>query len=358
MSKNKILFVSNGLGLGGKERQLFFLLCGLGQNHEMLIVLRHNNIAFDLNRLRNVTVKISPNPGLWRFTVYYYSVLKLYRPAIVHSWESITSLCSVLFKSFFGYKLINGEIRFARKIERLSGEGIITWLNTHSSDVNISNSEAGLRAFSLRKNNKNMVIYNGYDFTLLPDLRDKRSGKSLVVSMIANFHPHKDHLTLITSCISLLKGGYDIICNLVGEGPQKSKIMEMIPEEFMEKFFFWGSLSNIVEVLKVTDVGVLLSKNGHSEGMSNAIMEFMIYGIPVVVTNTGGNPELVKDGFSGFLVPFEDSDFLASVLVKLIEDRTLLASLGKNAQEYSHYHFRLERMIAEYERVYRKLGIA
>jgi glycosyltransferase involved in cell wall biosynthesis len=77
-----------------------------------------------------------------------------------------------------------------------------------------------------------------------------------------------------------------------------------------ERVFFLGLRQDIPRILAMLDVFVLPSL---SEGLSMAILEAMIAGKPVVATRVGGNPELVLDGETGFLVPPRDSQTLASV---------------------------------------------
>lgn len=357
-SNNNLLIVSNDLKRGGKERQLYFLLKGLNEKFNVVLVLRRNNISFDIHQFDRLVIKISPYPKFLPFLLFLIKTISEYRPSIVHSWESVTTLCSIILKPFFYYKVINGEIRFARKIRRLSLEGILTAINTSLANINIANSKAGLSAFNLIRSEKNLVIYNGYDFTYLPCNIKKENAKRFEISMIANFNPQKDHKTLIDACISLMESGYDIACNLVGEGPLRCSIMRQIPLKFQNRFIFWGDRKDISEILKITDLGVLLSKKGHSEGMSNAIMEFMLCGIPVIATQTGGNVELISDRCSGFLIPFEDSFRLKSIVKELIGDKNLLTSIGKNAYKYSHENFGIERMVNEYINVYNYLSIS
>jgi len=93
-------------------------------------------------------------------------------------------------------------------------------------------------------------------------------------------------------------------------------------------------------------VAVLCSE---SEGFSNALIEYMQAGRPIICTDTGGNPELVQNGTNGFLVPVGDANALADCLVKLLSDGVLARKLGDAAREtvrstYSHTRMLNEQM--------------
>ena len=109
---------------------------------------------------------------------------------------------------------------------------------------------------------------------------------------------------------------------------------------------FTGGVDDPAPYINRFTVAVLCSE---SEGFSNAIIEYMRAGRPIICTDTGGNPELVQDGSNGFLVPVGDADALADRLVKLLSDSALALRLGEAAREtvrstYSHMRMTVEQM--------------
>jgi glycosyltransferase involved in cell wall biosynthesis len=85
-----------------------------------------------------------------------------------------------------------------------------------------------------------------------------------------------------------------------------------------------------------------------SEGLSNAILEAMSYGLPIVATRVGGTPEAIEDGISGILVPCKPRQ-LAEAILKLAEAR---CALGRAAKRRAHERFCFERMVEGYESLY------
>jgi glycosyltransferase involved in cell wall biosynthesis len=119
-----------------------------------------------------------------------------------------------------------------------------------------------------------------------------------------------------------------------------------------ERVIFTGFRSDVPELLAATTVSVLPSL---TEGLSNALLEAMAAGVPVVATSVGGNPETVVDGVTGLLVPPRDPDALATAIARLLLDPGLAASLGQAGHRRLHSVFSLERMVSETEARYRSL---
>lgn len=84
-----------------------------------------------------------------------------------------------------------------------------------------------------------------------------------------------------------------------------------------------------------------------SEGFSNAILEYMRAGRPIICTNTGGNPELIQDGVNGFLVPVGNVDALSDRLGRLLFDRELAQRLGDAARKSIRSTYSHTRMVTE-----------
>jgi glycosyltransferase involved in cell wall biosynthesis len=101
------------------------------------------------------------------------------------------------------------------------------------------------------------------------------------------------------------------------------------------------------------DVFVLSSK---SEGLSLTLLEAEAAALPIVATRVGGNPEVVHDGDTGFLVPSGDEAALGSALARLLQDRGLRARLGARGRASYCAHFTLQAMVDGYDRLYRHLA--
>ena len=110
-----------------------------------------------------------------------------------------------------------------------------------------------------------------------------------------------------------------------------------------------GNRDDIAEILKGIDIFVMPSLN---EGISNTILEAMATGLPVVATDVGGNPELVRTGRTGYLVKAGDSAALAAGIRKYLQNPDLIAEHGAAARRLVEHDFSLQSMVSQYVALY------
>lgn len=118
------------------------------------------------------------------------------------------------------------------------------------------------------------------------------------------------------------------------------------------RLVFTGGRLDVPELLAQCAVSVLPS---HSEGLSNTLLESMAAGVPVVATNVGGNPEVVQEGRTGFLVPPRNPEALTDRICRVLEDRGLAGRLGESGRQRAMSHFSIDRMLHDTERLYETL---
>jgi sugar transferase (PEP-CTERM/EpsH1 system associated) len=208
------------------------------------------------------------------------------------------------------------------------------------------------------------VIHNGVDtnrFAPRPELAGAIRSElgipagRLVIGSVGRLVPIKDHMTLLQAAESLIHQGKDVHVLLVGTGPELPKLKARVAASthLSGRVSFPGASDRIPEMLNAMDLFVLTSI---CEGMSNTILEAMASGLPAVVTQTGGNPELVQDGHDGWLVATRDSQALAQRLLQCLDDAKLRAKFGNNARQNVLDHFSLSKMMASYRGLYLELA--
>jgi glycosyltransferase involved in cell wall biosynthesis len=114
---------------------------------------------------------------------------------------------------------------------------------------------------------------------------------------------------------------------VIGEGPERSGL-ERAAAALGGAIRFLGFREDVERLLWAADVAVLSSRQ---EALSLAAVEAMAAGLPVVATDVGGSPEVVRNGITGLIVPPEDVGALAQGLIRLLGDSTLRTQLAKNA---------------------------
>ncbi len=139
----------------------------------------------------------------------------------------------------------------------------------------------------------------------------------------------------------------------IGDGPLREVVFKTLQDAGVEALAWLpGELHDVPEQMRCLDAFVLPSQ---AEGISNTILEAMATGLPVVATRVGGNAELVADGVTGRLVASDDVDALASHLVALADDDTMVRRLGEAGRARVEERFSLQAMVDAYVHVYNKV---
>jgi len=360
-SKIKILYITNTLGRGGKERRLVELLNRISTNKSIISsliildpVIQYKQIYKLDNKLIILGRKIKKDP-----MIFYrlFKLCKKWKPDIIHAWDSMSAVYSVPISKLFQIKLINAMITDAPKKLSLK-KYIRSKLTFPFTDIIQSNSYAGLSAYSV--NNKGHVIHNGFDFNRLKNLTAPESIRhkfkiktKYVVGMVARFHGDKDYYTFLKAATNLINNRSDISFLLVGDGAQ----MENYRQNFQDnRIIFTGRQNDVESIINIFDIGVLLTNlDIHGEGISNSIMEYMALGKPVIATNGGGTNEVVTNGESGFLIPQNSIKMLVNKIILLLNNQEIREELGKKGREYISKKFNIETMIAKHLKIYNHL---
>lgn len=130
--------------------------------------------------------------------------------------------------------------------------------------------------------------------------------------------------------------------------------LELLAKELgvRENVRFVGQLEDPLQLLAQSDIFLLPSR---SEGMSNALLEAMASGLPVVATSVGGNCQLIQDGQTGFLTPPEDAGAAAARIVDLLENPSLAQALGRAARALIEREYSVNAVIELLVRKYGRL---
>jgi glycosyltransferase involved in cell wall biosynthesis len=140
---------------------------------------------------------------------------------------------------------------------------------------------------------------------------------------------------------------------ILGDGPSREDFECAARQRGLAgRVIFVGFRKNVQRWLTGVTLSVLPSL---SEGLSNALLESMAAGVPIVATSVGGNPELVVDGVTGLLVPPRDAGALADAMCLLLEQPAMARRFGQAARQRAIDHFSIERMVQETEGVYLSL---
>jgi len=153
-----------------------------------------------------------------------------------------------------------------------------------------------------------------------------------LIGIIARLSRVKNHKLLFRSMQKLAALGVDAALAVVGDGPLEQDLHQSVEElQLEDTVHFLGARSDVGDLYPEFDVFVLSSL---SEGVSLTLLEAMSCQIPVVATRVGGNPEVVEDGVTGYIVD-ESEESIAAALAALLaeegaaEKRTAMGKMGR-----------------------------
>jgi len=177
---------------------------------------------------------------------------------------------------------------------------------------------------------------------------------AVLVTYVANLRDGKGHLCLVEAAREVLAECPAVLFLLVGrEGKEAEEVRRRIREAGLEgKILLAGPRQDVSAILRATTV---VAHPGEQEGFSNAILEAMALGLPVVAARAGGNPEAVDDGETGILFPAGDAAALARGIVGLLRDPARAREMGEAARQRVRDRFTTGGMVSNVERLYEDL---
>jgi glycosyltransferase involved in cell wall biosynthesis len=176
---------------------------------------------------------------------------------------------------------------------------------------------------------------------------------AFVVACTSRAVPRKGFPVLLDA-IDRLPSGLNIHFLLAGrkmDNPQYEKLVAA--NSYAENIHLFGFLKRMPWILPNCDVTVLTSLR--REGLPRGIIEAMIGGAVPIVTDSGGSPELVQDGKSGFVVPPGEAQPITDRILELYNDRELHQRLSKGAQDRIRNDFTVEETARQTMALYREL---
>jgi glycosyltransferase involved in cell wall biosynthesis len=207
------------------------------------------------------------------------------------------------------------------------------------------------------------LIYNGIDLCRIVPDRDRSATRTslglapntLAMTIVANLIPYKGHNDLLRALANerqrlpldwrlLVVGRDDGIGDALKEEARACGIAGNIS--------FLGARDDVPNILGASDIGILCS---HEEGFSNAVLEGMAAGLPMIVTDVGGNAEAVIDGECGLVVPPRDPQRLGNAILTLARDAPMRLCLGEAARQRVNSSFTFEKCIENYDTFYSEL---
>lgn len=198
-----------------------------------------------------------------------------------------------------------------------------------------------------------VVLENGVDverFQNVAPVAPWSEGTIVRIGALANLRPVKGLEVLIDAAALVACDHPHVRFEVGGEGQQRDALQRhMATRGLTGRLVLSGAVRDVPAFLAGLHIAVLSS---HSEGMSNAVLEYMAAGRPTVATAVGATPELIADGVHGLLVPPGDAIALAAALDRLVRQPALAVRMGEAARRRACEHYSRQRMIERFEDFY------
>jgi len=183
-------------------------------------------------------------------------------------------------------------------------------------------------------------------------LLENRVNRDIIVTHVSNFRPVKRIQDLVYAMSIVSKKIPEARLMLVGDGPERHKIERLVYDLNLSKtVLLTGFRSDIPNILQCSDIAVLSSE---TESAPLTLLEAMSCGLPVVSTRVGGIPEIVEDGFNGFLVDTKYPEAIAEKIIQL-NDPDLRTRMGGNARETVINNYTASIVLQSYLDVYKEV---
>lgn len=177
---------------------------------------------------------------------------------------------------------------------------------------------------------------------------------ALVFGCVARLTPEKRHVDLVDAFARMHATFPQARLVLLGDGPLQGEIeARVVSLGVAGAVRMTGMRPDVEAILPALDVGMLVSS---TEGMSNAILEMMASGLPMIATDVGGNRSLVASGATGLLVPARAPGRLAEAMLALAADPALRHRMGEAARQRVEREFSLAAMVRAFDQAYRRLA--
>ena len=173
------------------------------------------------------------------------------------------------------------------------------------------------------------------------------------IATVARFHPVKDHRTLLEAYRTVADAQPDVDLLLVGDGPLRNDLERQTERlELPGRVHFLGVRSDVPAILGAVDAFALTSV---SEAAPITLLEAMASGLPVVVTDAGGTPEMVRDRVEGLLVPRGDAPSIARALLQLLDNPDLARRFGSAGADRVRRTYQLDDTVERHYETYRRM---
>lgn len=209
---------------------------------------------------------------------------------------------------------------------------------------------------------KTAVIYDGFEMehnglsSSFEETEQKASSKCYpVIGCVAGIHPRKGHVTLLQAFSIVVRTIPNARLLIIGGGKKGyiRKLKKLTSQLGIDSATqFLGELTQVGDIYRQFTLFALPS---YGEAYGLVYGEAALHGIPAIGTSSGGAPEIIENGVTGFIVPPKDPEQLAKAMLRILVDDKLAAEMGRRAKQRMQALFPSRKIITDVEQIYEEL---
>lgn len=348
-NKRRIVFLIGSMRRGGAERVISLLANNYaerGWEVDILTLLDDNN-EYKLNRSINVisignedNSRISQLPK-WIKGIRKYVIEK--KPDRIVSFIARINIITLLSCIGLKQRIIVSERNDPKKDGRSALVRMATYILYPLADSVIFQTTWAKACFPNRIQRRSRVIPNPINVTIETAINKEK--KIVAVGRLAE---QKNHSLLISAFKKVYNEYPEYKLCIYGEGGLREKLTKQIHElDLTNAVYLLGNVSNIHERIADAEVFVLSS---NYEGLSNALLEAMLMGLPCISTNCAGSNEVIINDTNGIIVEIGNEEQLAMAIRELINNKEKAYNLGKNGKK-TVQGMKIENIISMWEEI-------
>jgi glycosyltransferase involved in cell wall biosynthesis len=366
----RVLQFVNSFHLGGTEGQVVELLRGLaGRYRASAAVIRAEGAHLPAVQALGIQPAEFGLSGSVLRPGTAWQVMRLARHVasqgidLVHAQDFYSTLVGVPGARLGGAKVVVNRLDLAHWLT--PSQRIALALATRAADRVVVNARA-IREQLVREERlpwgRISVIPNGIDLArfdrqrrgaLEAPIPEVRAGVRVAHVANMNHSVKAQEDALEAMAVLARRRGPRAELFFIGDGPRRGPLEELAKKLGVEdRAHFLGRREDVPAILARAQIGLLCSR---AEGLSNAVIEMMAAGLPVVVTDAGGNRELVRHGERGLVVPVGAPRALAEAMAELAASKALRLRMGAAGRAFVERELGLERLVRRHDALYRAL---
>ena len=367
----KITFVTSTLTSGGAERVISLLannFADRGYEVEMIALTSISPDYYSLNpKVKFIHADKVSKGGLLGELWWFRQHIKKEQPDVVIAF--MEAVYEFVLLALLGTKIpvISSErldpalISWPRKVLR--------WLLLPTTTAHVVQTQHIKQYYNQQIQKKTHIIYNPVNERVFeapyPPKKmgscDDENFKSKIkeervnrIISVGRLYPQKNQKMMIEAFAKIAPKFPEWSLVIYGEGHQRKALEKMIQDprfKIQDKVLLPGRCETVIEEVAKSKVFCLSSDY---EGMSNAMIEALCVGTPVISTKVSGTDELIRDGENGLLVDIGDKEGLAKALEKLLSNRELREKIGKEGQKLAT-QFKTDTIVDQWEELVKRL---